>query len=111
VLSAFETAENFGSATSRRYERLAAHSALVAVFGEGMAEKPAVGVRGAPLPANDPVARQWIVAVLDNHFSGALAAYHRPRDGIDEFDAVVTHDRDLVLAIAKPLLSRLPPRR
>jgi EAL domain-containing protein (putative c-di-GMP-specific phosphodiesterase class I) len=111
VLSAFETVENFGAATRRRYERLAAHSALVAVFGRGMAEKPAVGVRGAPLAADDPLSRQWIVVVLDNHFSAALAAYHRPRDGIDEFDAVVTHDRELVLAIAKPLLSRLPPRR
>jgi hypothetical protein len=46
------------------------------------------------------------------HFAAALVARDRGDDGPDadrRFDFVITHDRDLVLRAAEPLLDRLAP--
>ena len=46
------------------------------------------------------------------HFAAALMARDRGGDGPDadrRFDFVITHDRDLVIRAAQPLLDRLLP--
>ena len=52
--------------------------------------------------------------VIGPRFAAALVARDRGDGGPDEqrrFDVVVTHDRDLVIRAAEPLLRRLVPER
>lgn len=82
-----------------------------------MPAEPEPGLRGADLAAGDPVLREWNVAVVGPHFAAALVAR-----GLDEadlpagadpdraFDDVLTHDRPLVLEVARSLLARTVPQ-
>jgi EAL domain/Sensory domain in DIguanylate Cyclases and Two-component system len=113
VISAFERAPSFTPATRRRYRDLARSAAFVGVLGAGMDAEPEPGVRGADLPAGDPVCGEWDVAVVGPHFAAALVA--RDLDGSAAnpdraFDYVLTHDRPLVLDVARSLLARTVPR-
>ncbi len=112
VLSAFQTAERFTSATAHRYRELANHSAFVAAMGVSMAEEPTFGVRGGSLDADDPIVDEWAVAVVAAHFAAALTAVDLHDDGPDNlrrFDYVLTYDRTLVLAVAASLMTRVLP--
>lgn len=116
VVAAFERAAHFTRATRRRYRELARTAAFVGVLGTGMPAEPEPGVRGGDLAADDPVGREWSVAVVGPHFAAALVA--RDLDGAPgpagadpdrTFDYVLTHDRTLVLEVARSLLARTVP--
>jgi EAL domain-containing protein (putative c-di-GMP-specific phosphodiesterase class I)/DICT domain-containing protein len=116
VVAAFERAEHFTPATRRRYAELARTAAFVGVLGTGMPAVPEPGVRGGDLAPDDPVCREWSVAVVGPHFAAALVA--RDLDGAPwpagsdpdrTFDYVLTHDRPLVLEVARSLLARTVP--
>jgi DICT domain-containing protein len=73
---------------------------------------PVAGVRGADLAADDPLRREWDLVVIGPRFAAALVARDRNDRGPDArrgFDVIVTHDRDLVIRAAEPLLRRLVP--
>ncbi len=113
VLATFQTPEAMTPRTRRRYESLAAVSALTAVTGPGMPDHPAPGVVGTALPPGDPLTGEWVVAVVGPHFAAALAA----RDvapagsgpGARRLDHVLTYDRPRVLEVAGLLLDHLRP--
>lgn len=110
LLAAFEHARFFRPATARRYTELAARLPFVAALGVQMPECPAPGVRGADLPAMDPLASEWTVVVLGAHTSAALVARDLgddTGDGDREFEFIVTYDRTLVTAAAHSLVGRL----
>jgi EAL domain-containing protein (putative c-di-GMP-specific phosphodiesterase class I) len=112
LVSNFQVAANFTPAIRRRYERLAESTVLTAVLGQHMPTRPATGVRGGHLDADDPLRNEWTVAALGPHFAAALIAHRiddSPPTGQGQFEAVVTHDRDLVIATAKTMLARVPP--
>jgi DICT domain-containing protein len=112
LVSNFQVAANFTPAIRRRYERLAESTALTAVLGQHMPARPATGVRGGHLDAGDPLRNEWTVAALGPHFAAALIAHrtdNSPPTGPGQFEAVVTHDRDLVIATTKTMLARVPP--
>ena len=112
VLAAFQTVEQFTSATKRRYEKLGSHCPLVGALGIGMPTDPAVGVRGANLSQDDALAGEWTVVVVGSHYAGALIAKDCGDAGpeIDRrFEFLVSHDRALVLDAARSLLSKLIP--
>lgn len=112
VLAAFQTADRFTAATSRRYEKLAQHCPLVGAIGVGMPPAPARDVRGADLAADDALAGEWTVIVVGSHYAGALIAKDCGDTGPEDdrrFEFVVTHDRALVLDAARSLMSRLVP--
>jgi EAL domain-containing protein (putative c-di-GMP-specific phosphodiesterase class I) len=113
VVAAFERAPHFTRATRRRYRELARTAAFVGVLGTDMVAEPEPGVRGGDLAPDDPVSREWSVAVVGPHFAAALVA--RDLDGTRRpagadpdrvFDYVLTHDRPLVLEVARSLLAR-----
>jgi diguanylate cyclase (GGDEF)-like protein/PAS domain S-box-containing protein len=114
ILSAFQDAKHFTKATVRRYEALARRSSLVAALGVGLPEEPVHGVRGASLDAEDPLAGEWSVVVLGPHFAGALVGRDLGDTGCPEGDRrfafATVYDRDLVIAAARTLLSRIAPR-
>lgn len=110
LLAAFQDAAFFTPATQMRYAQYASASSLVAVFGVGLDEEPAPGVRGAALESNDPLASEWTVVVLSPHFAGALIARDvgDPRTSDDRrFEFAITHDRHRVTAAARSLVERI----
>jgi EAL domain-containing protein (putative c-di-GMP-specific phosphodiesterase class I) len=112
LLACFQEARHFSPGTRARFGRLAARAALTGALGVGMAAVPAPGVRGAPLGPGDPLRGEWDVIMVGPHFAAALVARDCGDDGPDadrRFDFVITHDRDLVIRAAQPLLDRLLP--
>ena len=110
IASTFQHRRHFTERSRARYERLARELALTVVLGTEIPEAPAPGVHGASLPAGDPLAGEWDVAVLGPHYAGALVARDledRVPDGERRFEFVLTFDRDLVIEIAASLISRL----
>lgn len=106
VLSCFQTAERFTTATQTRYTALATRCTLVGALGGRLAP----GVHGAELSKTDPLVREWTVTVIGPHYAGALIARDLGDQGRDHdrrFEFVVTHDRELVLAAARSLMSRI----
>ena len=110
LLACFQDRRRFGARTRRRYAELAARGVFTAVLGRDMPARPVPGIRGTRLDPADPLGREWAVIVLGAHFAAALLARERD-DGPDSrervFDFVVTHDRELVIAAARPVLKRV----
>jgi DICT domain-containing protein len=114
LLACFQSADQFTEAARSRYEFLATRAAFTGALGHGMPVAPVAGVRGADLAADDPLGREWDLVVIGPRFAAALVARDRGDGGPDDqrrFDVVVTHDRDLVIRAAEPLLRRLVPER
>jgi EAL domain-containing protein (putative c-di-GMP-specific phosphodiesterase class I) len=109
LLTGFESTVNFGATIQQRYERLARRTVLTAVFGCGMPRTPGPGIRGADLHPDDPLSREWAVVVVGSHLAAALVARHAEAGGGGQWDAIITHNRDVVVAVAKSMLQRLPP--
>ena len=112
VLACFQQASLFTAGARRRYAAFAATSPLVAVFAAGMSEHPLPGVRGVNLSLDDPLCQEWTLVVLGAHYAAAVIAREvGDRTGTAEDDRlfrfVVTHDRDLVTAAGRSLLSRM----
>ena len=108
LLACFQDADRFGAPTRRRYTRLAERGVFTAVLGRNMPGTPGPGIRGAELDPTDPLCREWTVIVLGAHFAAALLARERERGATTAlFDFVVTHDRDVVIAAALPLIKRI----
>ena len=105
-------AEGIEPRTRARFGRLSARAALTGAVGAGMPQAPAQGVRGASLGPEDPLRGEWDVIMVGPHFAAALVARDCGDDGPDadrRFDFVITHDRELVVRAAQPLLDRLAP--
>jgi EAL domain-containing protein (putative c-di-GMP-specific phosphodiesterase class I) len=111
VAASFQTASRFTAKTARRYERLAKNAALVTVLGAGMPEQPAPGVRGTTLRNDEPLVGEWCVCVVGAHYASALVARELDERVAGEraYEYGVTHNRQLVLEVARSLLLRLGP--
>ena len=110
MLATFQDARFFTPATRARYERLADRAALVGALGRGLAAEPAPGVRGADLGRDEALRGEWDVAVIGPHFAGAFVARDLGDGGPDgdrRFDYFVTYERELVVAAARTLMSRI----
>jgi len=106
LLSAFQEARHFTPATARRYERYAQESALVMALGVDLPSRPALGVRGVALGADDPLRGEWDVVAVGPQFVAALVARDLGDGGPDgerRFAYTLTYDRELVLAAARTL--------
>ena len=112
LLASFQEARFFDAATAERYSECARMAAFTAVFGAGLPRDPVPGVRGAALGVDDELRGEWVVSVLGPHFAGALVGKDLGDAGPQaarRFDFVPTYDRDLVIAIATNLMSRIAP--
>jgi EAL domain-containing protein (putative c-di-GMP-specific phosphodiesterase class I)/DICT domain-containing protein len=110
VLSTFQEGHFFTPATTRRYARLAESAAFVGVLAHGMTGSPLPGVHGAELAEDDPVIGEWDIAVLGPHFAACLVARDLGDDGPDalrRFEFAVSHERELVVAVAAGLMRRI----
>ena len=112
VLAGMQHARFFTPATKRRYARLADIAAFVAVLGEQMPSTPLPGVRGGLLGPHDPLVGEWVIAVVGPHFAACLVARDLGDLGDDSdrrFEFVLSHKRDLAIAVATSLMSRIDP--
>ncbi len=110
VLACFQEARYFTGGTAHRYTRLADRCPLVAALGVDLALTPTQGVRGVSLAPNDVLRGEWVVAVVGNHYAGALIARDLGDSGPDRdrrFAFTLTHDHETVLAAARSLLERV----
>jgi EAL domain-containing protein (putative c-di-GMP-specific phosphodiesterase class I) len=110
LLACFQEAGHFTPATRSRYEFLASRAAFTGVLGHEMPLAPVAGVRGAAIAPDDPLRGEWDLVVIGPRFAAALVAKDCGDEGSDSqrrFDYFVTHDRDLVIRAAEPLLRRL----
>jgi EAL domain-containing protein (putative c-di-GMP-specific phosphodiesterase class I) len=111
LLGTFQHVRHFTPHTALRWEYVSGVAALAAAYGEEMPARPASGVRGIALDREDPVCSEWTVVVLAPHFAAALSALDMNDTGDDmhrRFRSVLSHDRALVVSIARTLLSRIP---
>jgi DICT domain-containing protein len=112
LLSAFQHARHFTPQTVIRYRLLQDGASLVVALGVGLDRTPVDGVRGASIPADDPLAGEWSVVVVAPHFAGALVAQDLGDAGVEgdrRFVFTMTYRRELVLAAARTLLARVAP--
>jgi EAL domain-containing protein (putative c-di-GMP-specific phosphodiesterase class I) len=110
LLSTFQEARYFPKSTAVRYARLAEEVALVGALAHDMDAEPAPGVRGSALDTADALRGEWDVVVLGPHFAGAFVARDLGDYGADDarrFEYIVTYDRNLVVAAATRLISRI----
>jgi EAL domain-containing protein (putative c-di-GMP-specific phosphodiesterase class I) len=110
LLACFQDARHFTPATQSRFEFLATRAAFTGVLGHGMPITPVAGVRGGDLAPHDLLRGEWDLVVIGPRFAAALLARDCGDRGPDverRFDYFITHDRDLVIRAAEPLLSRL----
>jgi EAL domain-containing protein (putative c-di-GMP-specific phosphodiesterase class I) len=110
ILSTFQEAEFFTATTAARYSRLSQRAALAGALGVGLSEQPAPGVRGVAIEHVDPLRGEWDVTVIAPHFAMAFVARELGDSGADmerRFDFATTYDRDLAIAAARALMSRV----
>jgi EAL domain-containing protein (putative c-di-GMP-specific phosphodiesterase class I) len=110
VFGTFQHARHFTPRTRYRYSLLAQDTAFVGVLAENMTPAPVRGVRGARLADDDPLRGEWDLAVVGPHFAAALVSRDLGDEGPEDkrrFDYVMTYDRDIVVEIARSLMSRL----
>jgi len=113
VLGTFQHGRNFTGAARHRYGTLARRGMLTAVFGVDLPDDLAPYLHGRDLSPADPLASDWTVIVVGNHFASGLFAREvgspagPDRSEDRRFDLLVTFDRDLILSAAEPLLRRL----
>ncbi len=110
VVAAMQHVSSFTPATAQRYAELSDTVAFAAVLGVGMPAQPLPGLRGGSLAATDPVVGEWDIAVIGPHFGAALVSRDLGDSGPDatrRFDYVLTHDRDVAVAVAAALISRV----
>ncbi len=107
LLACFQEARHFTPGTARRYARFAESSALVMALATDLPSRPALGVRGVALAADDPLRGEWNVVAVGPQFVGALVARDLGDSGPEpdrRFAYALTYDRELVLAAARTLL-------
>ena len=110
VFATFQHARNFTPAARERYGQLAQETAFVGVFAQNMTPAPVRGACGARLAEDDPVRDEWDLAVIGPHFAAALVSRDLGDTGPEEtrrFDFVMTYDRDIVIEVARSLMTRL----
>ena len=111
LLSTFQET-HFTKASARRYVELSESGAFVGALGAGLDGEPAPGVRGAHVPADDPLRAEWDVVLVAPYFAGAFVARDLGDPGPAEsrrFEYFVTYDRHLAIEAARSLMVRIAP--
>ncbi len=116
LIAAFQEARHFTALTARRYRTLVESIAFTAALAADLPIEPIDGVRGATLHPTDPLVGEWDVVVLAPHFAAAMLARELGRDAAGAadvpdmertFEFALTYDRDVVVAAAHSLMSRV----
>ena len=113
LLACLQDATRIPSLAQRGYPQLAATGTTVGLLGPRVGSEPLPGVYGVSLDDSDPLCQEWVVCVLGPHESATLCARDLGDSGPRSrrrFDFVLSHDRDLAVAVARALARRFTPR-
>ena len=113
LLMTFQHADRLAP-VAERLRQVAAACRFVGVLGVDMPPEPVAGVRGAAVPADDPLTQEWTIVVVSAHYAGALIAREiEPPHGTGpvadqerRFAFQLTHVRDTVVETGRRLLRR-----
>lgn len=112
MLACVQDARYFNPTVHDRYQRLAANNAFTVVLGEQLPEESGPGFHSTPLPPDSVLNQQWVIIVLNVDDAAALAARDCGDTGAEDqrrYTYIYTHDRDLVIAAGRALLSGIDP--
>ncbi|HKG64527.1 MAG TPA: EAL domain-containing protein, partial [Solirubrobacteraceae bacterium] len=104
LLAAVPDDDLLPAAQLERYARLAGEIGFVGVLGGGAADH-AEGLRGGPLPADDPLRGTWTEVALGPGY-GACFVARRDDDGNWRF--ATSYDHETVVECAVVLMARMP---
>jgi EAL domain-containing protein (putative c-di-GMP-specific phosphodiesterase class I) len=104
LLAAVPDDDLLPAAQLERYARLVGEIGFVGVLGGGAADH-AEGLRGGPLPADDPLRGTWTEVALGPGF-GACFVARRNDDGTWRF--ATSYDHETVVECAVVLMARMP---
>lgn len=90
-------------------QSMAESAVLIVLFGVAVPAEPAPGVQGVSLDIGDPLATDWFVVALTEQ-SATLQLARVPHGAPHLFDMVMTQRPELVNAVARQLVRRIPPR-
>ena len=113
VLACFGRGERFHTRADV-YAALADRCTLVGVLGTGLDPDPSFRVRCTPLDERDPLANEWIVAVVGHGVAEVVVARGlgaEPASLPREVEMIATDDREQVLHVAHLLMNRVVPAR
>jgi len=113
VMLALQDVRNLNGATATAYASIALKAAAVGILGRGVPAVPLPGAYGVDLAIDDPLTREWVIAVLGPGDAVVLTAHEVGTAELlpaRAFDVVLSHDRDLVERTARLLARRLTPR-
>ena len=108
----FEGDSPLGRARRARLLDLAERSEFTIATGSGIGTLAGSDVRArfVEIPQGDPLGREWVTAVLGPHYAAALVARSlggHPSDPYRHLEYVLTHDRSIVLRVARALMGRV----
>ena len=109
LISSFPGVDRWMTQMNEVYADLARELAFAAVLAVGVPPEPFPGVKGVNIHEGDPVSGTWNVIVVSAHSASMVVAKERPRDGTaeQEFDFIVSYDRELVVECAQALMLRI----
>jgi EAL domain-containing protein (putative c-di-GMP-specific phosphodiesterase class I) len=111
VLASFGSAGRYVSRAGA-YAVLAERCPLVGVLATGTSGVPRSNVRYSTLDERDPLAREWVVAVVGSAVSEVVAARGLGPDPDavgDDIEVIGSSDRDAVMAVAQLLIHHVVP--
>jgi EAL domain-containing protein (putative c-di-GMP-specific phosphodiesterase class I) len=112
VLACFQDRAYFSDVNQERYRRLSQLNAFTVVLAAGIDARVEPRFHAVPLGTGAGLEREWIIIVLSPHYAAAFVAHDRGDNGTDDerqFDYILTHDRDAVIAVARSFLNNLKP--
>ncbi|MFC7245617.1 hypothetical protein ACFQO7_24350 [Catellatospora aurea] len=97
--------------TRMAYGHIARRGVTVTAYGPDLPPRPAPGVHGVAVPADDPLAGEQAVIVIGNYFAAGFIARADEPVSPDEprYEAVLTYDRILITQAVRTLIDRIPP--
>ena len=110
LVAAFDQDRSFTPNLQRRYAQLGRDLAFCGVVGRCVPSEPAPGVHGGEVLSGDPISHEWAIAVVGPHFAAALVAHERrgaTAGAEQEYDYVLTYDRERATAVAAALTARV----
>ena len=112
LLAGLQSDRFFDASTEARYQALSASNALTIVLAEGLPRHNEAAYHVGPLSSASRLGREWVLIVLNLHYSAAFVARDcgdTGPDGQRRFDFIYTHDRTSVVSAARSFIQELGP--
>jgi diguanylate cyclase (GGDEF)-like protein len=114
LLAGFQDKSFFTRTKRARYQQLSASNVMTIVLAEDLSRHDEPTYHVGPLPTGSRLGQEWVVIVLNLHYSAAFVARDcgdLGPDGQRRFDFIYTHDRPTVVSAARSFIQELGPAK